>query len=110
MIRQMPARRTDLVKRYRNLVSELAGQMGRTNPTASEAQMLRRAGTLALFCERDEEALANGNPVDEENYRRNTAALKSVLIALGLAKKARDVTKADSRFIDRKSTRLNSSH
>src|SRR3546814_17320605 len=105
-MRQLHRVPTELGKRYRNLVREVAGQMGRNNPTDSGAQMLRRAGTRARFCERDEEARANGNPVDEENYRRNTAALKSVLIALGLAKKSRDVTKADSRFIDQHTAAL----
>ncbi|WP_354077281.1 hypothetical protein [Constrictibacter sp. MBR-5] len=105
-MRQLPARRLELGRRYRNIFNDLARQIGRAEPAPSEVQMLRRAATLALFCERDEEAVANGDPIDQDNYRRNVAALKQVLVALGLAKKARDVTKADSRFIDQHTAAL----
>lgn len=36
----------------------------------------------------------------DANYRRNAAALKAMLISLGMAKKSRDVTKADMRMFD----------
>lgn len=91
--RSLPARR------YRDLFNDLALQSGGLI-APSEGMMLRRASMLAVLCERDEARMIAGEDVDEEGYRRNVAALKGVLIGLGLAKKSRDVTKGDSRFYD----------
>ncbi|OJX65831.1 hypothetical protein [Magnetospirillum sp. 64-120] len=86
-------------RRYRDQVNDLCLQLGGTL-SPSETMLVRRAATLAVLCERDECAIAAGKEVDEENYRRNAAALKAMLISLGMAKKSRDVTKADMRMFD----------
>lgn len=92
-------RRTVMARRYRDQVRDFCLQMGDTL-TPSETAMVRRAATFAVLCERDESAIAAGKDVDEENYRRNAAALKAMLVSLGMAKKSRDVTKSDARFFD----------
>lgn len=62
--------------------------------------MLRRAAAFSALCEKDEEAIAAGEDFDQENYRRNAQALRSTLVSLGMAKKSRDVTKGDLKFLD----------
>lgn len=91
--RSLPARR------YRDQVNDLGAQLGGTL-APSETMMIRRAAMLAVLCERDECGIIAGEKVDEEGYRKNVAALKNVLIGLGMAKKSRDVTKSDSRMFD----------
>lgn len=92
-------RRTLPARRYVAQVNDLGLQLGGML-SPSETMLIRRAATLAVLCERDENAIVAGKDVDEENYRRNAAALKTMLISLGMAKKSRDVTKADSRLFD----------
>lgn len=91
--------RTLTARRYRDVVADMAMQLGDLL-SPSEAMLIRRAGTLAVLCERDEALILSGKTVDEENYRRNAQALKTTLISLGMAKKSRDVTKSDGRLFD----------
>jgi len=93
--------RTAIARRYRDQLAGLSDQVG-GNPTIAEAMLMRRAATLATLCERDELRLLNGEEIDENNYRANTAHLKGILINLGTVKKSRDVTKGDylSRTFD----------
>lgn len=91
--------RSVTARRYRDLFNDLALQLG-DHIAPSEAALLRRAAAFSALCEKDEEAIAAGQDFDQENYRRNAQALRSTLIALGMAKKSRDVTKQDMRFLD----------
>ena len=91
--------RTLIARRWRDQIAELAVQRG-SDPSPSEGMLIRRSATLAVLCERDEARLIAGEEINEENYRRNVAALKAALIGLGLAKKSRDVTKADGQTLD----------
>lgn len=91
--------RTIEARRFRNLATELAGQLQR-NPTLAERLLLLQAATLATMCERFTADLLEGKPVEEEPYRRNVASLNAVLIKLGMAAKSRDVTKRDRAGLD----------
>ncbi|MBO1022930.1 hypothetical protein IPV08_23515 [Methylobacterium sp. SD274] len=91
--------RSITARRWRSSLADLAMQMG-DHVSPSEGMMLRRAATLAYLCERDEASLLKGEEIDQENYRRNAAALGATLIKLGMASKSRDVTKRDARLID----------
>ncbi|MGE8134452.1 hypothetical protein ACQKO5_12640 [Novosphingobium subterraneum] len=91
--------RTIEARRFRNLATELAGQLKR-NPTPAERLLLLQAATLATMCERFTADLLEGKPVEEEPYRRNVASLNAVLIKLGMAAKSRDVTKRDRASLD----------
>ncbi|MHC2021484.1 hypothetical protein [Methylobacterium sp. CM6247] len=91
--------RSITARRWRSSLADLAMQMG-DHVSPSEAMMLRRAATLAYLCERDEAVVMKGDEIDQENYRRNAAALGATLIKLGMASKSRDVTKRDARLID----------
>ena len=89
--------RKKIARHFRQIVSDLAGQLGRGNVTAAERLQLTNAGTLAILCERDVAKLLRGEDFDEEPYRRNVQALRSALISLGLADKSRDVTKGSRK-------------
>lgn len=91
--------RSITARHWRSTLADLAMQIGE-HVTPSEAMLLRRAATLAFFCERDEILVMKGDTVDEEGYRRNVTALGAVLVKLGLAQKSRDVTKRESRMYD----------
>jgi len=84
-------RRRD-ARKFRSIFDDLREQMSR-EPSASEHVMLTHAATLAFMCEEDARAIILKGNVDVESYRRNLAALRSLMIGLGLAKKSRDVTK-----------------
>lgn len=83
-------------RRYRAILKELAVQLGR-DPSPSERLLLQNAATLSLLCERDTRRMITGELQEEEPFRRNVAALRGVLIGLGLAQKSRDVTKGQTR-------------
>lgn len=87
--RTMPARR------FKALGSELTTQLGR-EPTAAERIMLMNAATLSMLLEQETADLLEGKAVDHENHRKNVAALRQLLIQLGMAKKSRDITKSDA--------------
>lgn len=91
--------RSVTARRWRSTISDLAMQIG-DHISPSEAMLLRRAATLAYFCERDEFLVMKGDTVDEESYRRNVTSLGAVLVKLGLAQKSRDITKKESRMFD----------
>lgn len=92
--------RSLMARHYRDTFNSLALQLGEGSLAPSETALLRRAATLNLLCQLDEDAIMAGEAVDQENYRRNVGALKACLVGLGMAKKSRDVTKADMRFLD----------
>ena len=88
--------RTLSARAFRVIAGDLLHQLARF-PKPSEAILIRQAATLAYLCDRDTAALMAGEAFDEENYRRNTVALGSALVKLGMAQKSRDVTKGGSK-------------
>lgn len=88
--------RTLPARAFRVIAGDLLHQLARF-PKPSEAILIRQAATLAFLCDRDTAALMAGEAFDEENYRRNTVALGSALVKLGMAQKSRDVTKGGSK-------------
>ena len=92
--------RTLQAKHFKEINNDLMLQLGNM-VSPSEKTMLRNAAALTMLCEMDMAALLEGTDFDQEGYRKNVAALRGALIALGLAKKSRDITKADqNRFFD----------
>jgi hypothetical protein len=92
--------RTVMARHFRQMAGDLIAQMGNF-VSPSEKMMVRHAATLSILCEMDVKKLVEGQDIDQENYRRNVQALRAGLVNLGLAKKSRDITKADgSRLYD----------
>jgi hypothetical protein len=88
--------RTLSARAFRVIAGDLLHQLARF-PKPSEVILIRQAATFAFLCDRDTAALMAGEAFDEENYRRNTVALGSALVKLGMAQKSRDVTKGGSK-------------
>ena len=88
--------RTREARRFRDLLADLTDQLD-GDPTPAERMQLVQAATLQALCERGTAALLRGEAFEPEDYRRNVTALRSVLTALGLAMKSRDITKGNLR-------------
>ena len=88
--------RSAIARRYRDLVAEHSSDMGGADGL-SEAmrQMIRRAASLAVWCEAVECKLAEGEDIDISSYTTATNALRRVLVDLGLERRAKDVTLHD---------------
>jgi hypothetical protein len=86
-------------RRWRDHVRHLAEQLG-NEPTASQGLLLRRCATLAMFVEQAESKMLEGQDIDQAAYVRNSNAMRSMLVQLGLASKSRDITKGDNTVED----------
>lgn len=86
--------RTREARRFKAILDALTQQLGR-EPNAAEQLLLNSAATFTMLVELDTQDMLEGRPVLDERLRRNTTAMRSALVALGMARKARDVTKGD---------------
>nr|BDD44737.1 hypothetical protein 3 [Rhodospirillaceae bacterium] len=85
--------RSGTVRRFRDLIAGISADLGGAEIlTEAERQLIRRAAALSVQCELAELAMARGEPVDWDNYRAHTNALRRVLTDLGLERRAKDVT------------------
>jgi hypothetical protein len=80
-------------RRYRDIVaghvSDLGGQ---TVLSEAKISLIKRVSTLELECEQAEGKLSMGEEIDLDLYQRMLNTLRRALEALGLERKARDVT------------------
>lgn len=85
--------RSAIARRYRDLVAEHSSDLGGAELLSeAQRQMIRRASSLACWCEAVESRLAEGEDIDIGTYTTATNALRRVLVDLGLERRARDVT------------------
>lgn len=85
--------RSAIARRYRDLVAEHSSDLGGAELLSeAQRQMIRRASSLACWCEAVESRLAEGEDIDIGTYTTATNALRRVLVDLGLERCARDVT------------------
>ncbi|HEX3918435.1 MAG TPA: hypothetical protein VHW60_13950 [Caulobacteraceae bacterium] len=100
--------RTQAARNFKKTVLGLAEQLGR-HPNQAQQLMLKQAATLAVLCDRDTAKILQGEGIDENNFRRNTAQLGALLIRLGLALMSRDISKKDRPSDDMFADALNAS-
>jgi hypothetical protein len=85
--------RTVEARRFRAIGSDLLMQLRRA-PTADRL-LINQAATLAMLREQATADMIEGQPYDQENYRRNATLLGSTLIKMGMVIKSRDVRAGD---------------
>lgn len=85
--------RSAIARRYRDLVAEHSSDLGGAEVLSeAQRQMIRRAASLACWCENIECKLAEGEDIDIGPYTTATNALRRVLVDLGLERRSKDVT------------------
>lgn len=78
-------------RRYREIVHQLESDAG-GDPSGAQQAIIRRAATLAVWCEQTEADFANGGDLDIQSFTTATNALRRLLADLGLERRARDIT------------------
>jgi hypothetical protein len=91
--------RTHGGRRFRELAADLAQHLG-GHPTPPQQAIIMRAAALAIWCEGQETALANG-AADFDVAAFTTAAnsLRRLLADLGLERRLKDVTPSLEQFL-----------
>jgi len=82
--------RTWAARRYRELVANMASDLGGELTTAKQA-IVCRAAALMSWCEQAEAAYANTGKLDVQTYTTSVNALRRLLADIGLDRVARDV-------------------
>ena len=85
-------------RRYREIVHQLESDAG-GDPSGAQQAIIRRAATLAVWCEQAEAAFANGADLDIAAFTTATNSLRRLLADLGLERKAKDITPSLSQYI-----------
>lgn len=83
--------RSAVARRYRDLLDDLTAHMG-GDPTSAEEMMIRRAATLATWCEEREAELVAGEDIDIGQFTTATNTLRRLLTDIGLERRAIDIT------------------
>lgn len=85
--------RTLPARRYKSLCGDLAADMG-GDPSAGQWLLICRCAALTVQAELLDQRIVTGEPVDPAAYVAMTGALTRTLKALGLERRAKDVTPA----------------
>jgi hypothetical protein len=86
-------RRGPWARRFRDLVAEITNDLGGVELLSEgQRQLIRRAVTISLSCERMEGQIAAGEEVNLETYGMLTDRLGHTFNRLGLKRQARDVS------------------
>jgi hypothetical protein len=87
-------KRTTWAKRFVTLFDQHVADLGGIEPSAAQASLCRRAATLEIGLEHLEQRMAGGDddPALLDQYARAAGTLKRVLEALGIERRAKDVT------------------
>lgn len=93
--------RSVIYRRYREILASLVDDMG-GDPTEAQAQIARRAASLAIWCEQADTDAANGKPIDIGPYTTASNTLRRLLESLGLERKLRNVTPTLSEYAARR--------
>lgn len=83
--------RSVVFRRYREILAALVSDMG-GDPSEAQQQIARRAASLAIWCEEQDTAAANGTPIDVAKYTTASNTLRRLLESLGLERRQRNVT------------------
>ncbi len=85
--------RSAIARRFRDLVDAIISDMGGDDAISEgQRQLARRAAALSVQCEQIEAVMANGGPIDANDYVRLVNALNRVLGSIGLKRRMKDVT------------------
>lgn len=90
-------------RRYREIAGELTRDMG-GDPSGAQQAIIRRATTLAVWCEQAEASFANGEDLDVATYTTASNALRRLLADIGLERRARDVTPTLQQYLHTKAS------
>jgi hypothetical protein len=97
-------------RRFRDLLVLHTNDLGGADVvSAAEAAIVRRAATLIVELERMETKFAsNGeaSPADLETYQRCANTMRRLLEAVGLQRRARDITPSLDEYLEHKSRRM----
>ncbi|TAU26210.1 hypothetical protein ELI48_08485 [Rhizobium ruizarguesonis] len=83
--------RSAAMRRYREILAQLKADMG-NDPSEAMMMLLRRATTLAVWCEGEESKLAKGEEISIGKFTSTVNALRRLLSDIGLDRKAKDIT------------------
>jgi len=83
---------TAWARRFRDVLAEITNDLGGPDLLSEgQRQLIRRATTISIMCEKLEGDAAAGEPINLELYGRLTDRLGRALQRLGLERRARDV-------------------
>ena len=84
---------TAWARRFRDVLTEITNDLGGADLLSEgQRQLIRRATTISIMCEKLEGDAAAGEPINLELYGRLTDRLGRALQRLGLERRARDIT------------------
>ena len=95
--------RSALARRYRDIIKQLVSDLG-GDPSEAQSLIVRRASTLAVWCEQAEAEMAEGKDLDIGEFTTTTNALRRLLADIGLERRSRDITPDLSRYIEGKAS------
>lgn len=93
--------RSVVFRRYREILAQLVADMG-GDPSEAQQQIARRAASLAIWCEEQDTAAANGKPIDVAPYTTASNSLRRLLESLGLERRSRNITPTLAEYAARK--------
>jgi hypothetical protein len=92
--------RSALARRYRDILAQLTSDIG-GDPSEAQNIIVRRATTLAVWCEQAEAKAAAGNELSIGEYATATNSLRRLLLDLGLERRMRDITPSIDAYLKR---------
>jgi hypothetical protein len=100
-------KRTTWAKRFVTLFDQHVADLGGIEPSAAQASLCRRAATLEIGLEHLEQRMAGGDddPALLDQYARSAGTLKRLLEALGIERRARDVTPSLDEYLEMKAAK-----
>ena len=85
--------RSAIARRYRDVVDAIISDLGGDDVISEgQRQLARRAAALSVQCEQIEAIMANGGPIDANDYVRLVNALNRTFGSIGLRRRMKDVT------------------
>jgi hypothetical protein len=91
--------RSALARRYRDILAQLTKDIG-GDPSEAEAIIIRRATTLAVWCEQAEAEAAGGKPLNIGEYTTATNTLRRLLADIGLERRMKDITLSIDAYLN----------
>lgn len=98
---QAPDGRSVEFRRYREILVQLEADMG-GDPSEAQSQIARRAAMLAIWCEQQDAAAAQGTAIDIGKYTTASNTLRRLLETLGIERRARNITPTIAEYAARR--------
>lgn len=92
--------RSAIARRYRDILAQLTSDVG-GDPSEAMGLVIRRATTLAVWCEQAEADAAGGKSLNIGEYTTATNTLRRLLLDLGLERRMKDITPSIDSYIAR---------